>query len=304
MAVSEQAPDPPSEPTSDRRRILTLLTDFGRTDYYVGAVRGTVLRRTPRVEVHLVDLSHEIASGDVEGASFLLAAAAPSFPEGTVHLAVVDPGVGSERRILAVRTDRARYVAPDNGLLTRIFDGADGELGSIRSVTRDDLFLDAPGQTFHGRDRFAPVAAFLLEGGSLEDLGPEVDDPVRLDLPPPQRSRDHRDGTKIVGRIVHVDRFGNLVTDVPADWLPANRRFSASLGAHTVELRVGHYREIPAGGAGVLVGSLGTLEVSLDGESLGERWRVERGETVVFRLPAEDPEVGAAAEAADTPSNT
>jgi len=266
-------------PPKRRRSILTLLTDFGTTDYYVGAVRGTVLRCAPRTDVEMVDLSHEIAVGDVGAASFLLAAAAPAFPDGTVHLAVVDPGVGSERRILAVETARGRFVAPDNGLLTRILDGAAGEVGTLRSVTREELFLEAPGQTFHGRDRFAPVAAYLVEGQALTDLGPEIENPVRLVLPPPRR-----EGAKITGRVVHVDRFGNLVTDIPAAWLPSGRPFTVSLGAHTVELRVDCYREIPGGQAGVLVGSLGTLEISFDGESLAERWRIERGETVVLRV--------------------
>ncbi|HEY4575340.1 MAG TPA: SAM-dependent chlorinase/fluorinase, partial [Thermoanaerobaculia bacterium] len=145
--------------------LLTLLTDFGTADYYVAAVKGTVLRLAPRTT--LVDVSHEVPPGDVETASFLLRAAAPSFPDRTVHLAVVDPGVGSGRRILAVRAGTGIFVAPDNGLLTPFLDGAE-----IRSVEREDLFLSGPGQTFHGRDRFAPVAAWLVRGEGLARLGP------------------------------------------------------------------------------------------------------------------------------------
>src|ERR1700760_4906665 len=145
--------------------LLTLLTDFGTADYYVAAVKGTVLRLAPGAI--LVDVSHEVPPGDVETASFLLRAAAPSFPEGTVHLAVVDPGVGSGRRILAVRSGPGIFVAPDNGLLTPFLDGAE-----VRSVERNELFLAGPGQTFHGRDRFAPVAASLLRGEGIERLGP------------------------------------------------------------------------------------------------------------------------------------
>src|SRR3954469_13196012 len=191
--------------------LLTLLTDFGTADYYVAAVKGTVLRLAPRTT--LVDVSHEVPPGDVETASFLLWAAAPSFPDRTVHLAVVDPGVGSGRRILAVRAGTGIFVAPDNGLLTPFLDGAE-----VRSVERTDLFLAGPGQTFHGRDRFAPVAAWLLRGGGEAGLGPEIADPRRLSAPPPRREPG-----RISGRVVHVDRYGNLVTNVPTGWLPAAR---------------------------------------------------------------------------------
>ena len=157
-----------------------------------------------------MDVSHEVPPGDVEKAAFLLAAAASSFPDGTVHLAVVDPGVGSGRRMLAVRTAAAFFVAPDNGLLTPFLDGA-----AVRAIERTDLFLPSPGQTFHGRDRFAPAAAWLLRSERFEALGPEVSDPVRLPAPPPQRSPG-----RIMGRVIHVDRYGNLITDIPAGWLP------------------------------------------------------------------------------------
>jgi len=255
--------------------ILTLLTDFGLTDYYVGAVKGTLLRLTPEVDLTLVDLSHDVPPGDIEGASHLLAAAAPTFPEEAVHLAVVDPGVGSERRILAVESCGAFFVAPDNGLLTPFL----GEGARIRAVTRDDLFLPAPGHTFHGRDRFAPVAASLLRSEPLAELGAEIDDPVRLDPQPPER-----DDSTLTGRVVHIDRFGNLITDIPSDWLPPDRPFNATLGSHSTDQRVDHYGQIEGRDPGVLPGSRGTLELSLEGESLAERWRVERGQTVVVRL--------------------
>jgi len=247
--------------------ILTLLTDFGTADYYVAAVKGTVLRLAPGTT--LVDVSHEVPAGDVETAAFLLAAAAPSFPAGAVHLAVVDPGVGSGRRILAARTPSALFVAPDNGLLGGFLDGAE-----VRSVERSDLFLPGPGQTFHGRDRFAPVAAWLLRGGALEELGPEVADPARLPALPPRRAPG-----RISGRVIHVDRYGNLVTDIPAAWLPAGP-CRAEVGGHAVSLRAGHYAEIPAAKAAMLPGSLGTVELSLNGEDLARRWGIGRGMVV------------------------
>jgi S-adenosylmethionine hydrolase len=250
--------------------LLTLLTDFGAADYYVAAVKGTVLRLAPGTV--LVDVSHEVPAGDVETAAFLLAAAAPSFPDGTVHLAVVDPGVGSDRRILAVRTPRALFLAPDNGLLTPFLDGA-----AVRSVARGDLFLPGPGMTFHGRDRFAPVAAWLLRGGALEDAGPEVTDPVRLPSSPPRRGAGEASG-----RVIHVDRYGNLITDIPAGWLPAGP-CRAEVGGHATSRRAGHYAEIPAGEAAMLAGSLGMIELSLNGDDLARAWGIARGAAVVIR---------------------
>ena len=173
---------------------VTLLTDFGTDDYYVAAMKGVLLRLAPGSQ--LVDLTHGLPAGDVEGAGWLLAATARWHAAGTVHLAVVDPGVGSDRRILAVRAGGSLFVAPDNGLLTPIFDGAaasweaaqesagDGgaaqgssETGTaveVHRVERSDVFLPGPGATFHGRDHFAPVAAWLARGGDLAALGPRL----------------------------------------------------------------------------------------------------------------------------------
>ncbi|HKV12136.1 MAG TPA: SAM-dependent chlorinase/fluorinase [Thermoanaerobaculia bacterium] len=244
--------------------ILTLLTDFGTEDYYVAAVKGTVLSRAPGAAI--VDVSHQVPPGDVETAAFLLAAAAPSFPAGTVHLAVVDPGVGSGRRIVLAQTEKALFLAPDNGLLSPFLDRA-----RVFSVERQDLFLPGPGRTFHGRDRFAPVAAALLSGHSPEDMGPEIADPRRLpgELP-------RREPGRLTGRVVHVDRYGNLVTDIPAGWLPgAPCRFS--VGPRSTTLFATHYAEIPPGEPAALPGSLGTIELSLNGDGLARRWGVERG---------------------------
>lgn len=248
--------------------VCTLLTDFGRRDYYVAAVRGTLLRLAPGTQV--VDLSHEVEPGDVEGGAFLLGAAAGCFPAGTVHCAVVDPGVGSDRRILVAETGGAAFVAPDNGLLTPVLEGA-----RVRTVESEDHFLAAPGETFHGRDRFAPTAAWLLRGEPAGRLGPTIDDAVRLDIPAPHREDD---GT-LVGRIAHIDRFGNLVSDIPAAWLE-RRPFEARIGGGRVTRTAVTYSDLPVGSPGLIVGSLGTLEFSLRDASLAARFGSRRGETV------------------------
>ena len=265
--------------------LLTLLTDFGLEDYYVAAVKGTVLRLAPGSQ--LVDISHQVPPGDVETAAFLLAAALPSFPAGTVHLAVIDPGVGSSRRILAARTDGSSahppswIVTPDNGLLTPLLPS----LVSVRAVERSALFLTAPGQTFHGRDRFAPVAAWLLRGEGGEELGPEIADAVRLAVEPPRREPGG-----IRGRVAHVDRYGNLVTDIPWGWLPASPSPVVEVGSapasHWTDKRVTHYAEIPPGETAFLPGSLGTVELSMNGADLARHWNVGRGATVRITMDA------------------
>lgn len=247
--------------------ILTLLTDFGVRDYYVAAVKGVVLSRAP--DTVIVDVSHEVAPGDVEEAAFLLAAAAPEFPAGTVHLAVVDPGVGSERRILVARTAEATFVAPDNGLLSPWLAAAE-----VFSVTDGRWFRDAPGATFHGRDRFAPIAAALLRGQMPEGLGEPLRDPRVLDSRSPQRQ-----GEVVHGHIVHVDRFGNLVSNIPATWCPARDRV-VTVGDRRLRRWVTHYAELRPGEAGVLIGSLGTLEVSVRDGSAAGKLGVGRGVAV------------------------
>lgn len=259
--------------------LLTLLTDFGLDDWYVAAVKGTVLRLAP--ESRIVDISHQVPPGDIETAGFLLAAAFPSFPAGTVHLAVVDPGVGSGRRILAVRTASGVLLAPDNGLLTPLL----GRAEEIRSVERSDLFLPSPGQTFHGRDRFAPVAAALLRGERFpifETLGPVVPDPVRLPVEPPRREPE-----RLIGRVAHIDRYGNLVTDIPFEWISGNFpttdlrvEVETVYISHSIRRRVTCYAEIPPGEVAFLSGSLGTIELSLNGENLAQQWSVVRGTAV------------------------
>ena len=261
--------------------LLTLLTDFGTADYYVGAMKGTVLRLAPRAQ--LVDLSHEVPAGDVEAAADLLAGAAPAFPAGTCHLAVVDPGVGSERRLLAVQWRGQQLVAPDNGLLTPFL--ADG--GAAWMVTRADLFLAGPGATFHGRDRFAPIAAALLRGDHPAALGVAIADAVRLALPEPRR-REEGGRLVLTGRVARVDRYGNLVTDLPAAWAPgdASAGLRAAVGGREATRRVTHYAELAPGEPGVLAGSRGTLELSLRDASLADAWGVRRGDEVRVEVAA------------------
>jgi S-adenosylmethionine hydrolase len=225
--------------------VITLLTDFGTADSYVAEVKGVLLTRAPGVT--LVDVTHEVPAGDVRCGQFLLARAWRRFPEGTVHFVVVDPGVGSPRRALALRHAGHGFVGPDNGLLTQVLAGA--------TVVTLPVSPDAA-PTFHGRDVFAPAAAALATGAALDTLGPAVTDPVCRPLPEPEE----RDGN-LVGMVVHVDRFGTLVTNLPAERLPPTAHVEIS-GRDAGPLhRI--FADVPPGRLVALIGSGGTVEVAV-----------------------------------------
>jgi S-adenosyl-L-methionine hydrolase (adenosine-forming) len=227
--------------------IVTLLTDFGGADSYVGEVKGTLLSLAPQAVV--VDVTHDIAPGDVVAASYVLGRVWRTFPVGTVHLAVVDPSVGTRRRALAADIAGHRFVAPDNGLLSDVFAAADADVVS----------LPTPGtasHTFHGRDVFAPAAARLAQGAALAELGSAVSDLVHL---PPWRLRT--EGGDLVGHVVHVDRFGTLVTNLPASAIGAAGAV-VRVGVHTVEVHA-TFGDVQPGMPVALVGSGGTLEIAV-----------------------------------------
>jgi len=191
--------------------IITLTTDFGTKDAFVGAVKGVLLARCPGVQV--VDITHEIPPQGIRIGALRLASAAPYFPAETVHVAVVDPGVGGSRRAVAVESQSQRFVGPDNGLLSVAAPSSSGGWRAVE-ITNPVHRLDPVSNTFHGRDVFAPAAAYLASGGTLDDLGPRTDRIVELALP-----RPIQDGDVIRGAILDVDRFGNLVTNIRAQHL-------------------------------------------------------------------------------------
>jgi len=195
------------------RRIITLTTDFGTADSYVAAMKGVILSINP--EVRLVDLSHELAVHDVVGAALFLAGACKYFPEDTIHLAVIDPGVGTSRRAICIRTARSYYVVPDNGVAS-LAAQAEGPYDTVTTTNTEYHRTDRPSATFHGRDIFAPVAAHLSLGVDYRVLGPPVADPIRVEIPPVNRPAPG----VLAGEIVHIDRFGNLVTNISRQtWL-------------------------------------------------------------------------------------
>lgn len=245
---------------------IALLTDFGTRDPYVAAMKGVIAARTS-APIH--DLSHEIARFDVFAAAWFLERVAPYWPAGTIFVNVVDPGVGSARRILAAEAGGRIFLAPDNGLLTFVA----REAARVHEVTEERFFLPEGSNTFHGRDRFAPVAAAIAEGVPLEALGKPVSDAVRLEYEPPQYSSD-----RVLGHIVSIDHFGNAITDIDASRIPF-ARFDGLLGTITIHHTVRTYAE---GGAEpfFIVGSSGCIEISIAKGSAAECLQLSRFATV------------------------
>jgi S-adenosylmethionine hydrolase len=254
---------------------ITLLTDFGLSDTYVGQVKGAVCRVAP--DAQLIDLTHEVPSHDVRTGAFLLLTSVEVFAPGTVHLAVVDPGVGSARLPVAVRTGRGDVlVGPDNGLLAP---AAERLGGAAQVVALDpERVTDAPrSRTFDGRDLFAPAAAKLARGVPLEALG-EVQPALSLPFTLPQAQTS---GPFIHGEVLHVDTFGNLVTNIPAGLLP--ERFLVRVGDAQVGGPVTHYGAVQRGELLALVGSAGYLEVSARDASASLRTQARRADLVIVQ---------------------
>ena len=249
--------------------MITLLTDFGTVDYFVGAVKGAILSVNPRVVI--VDITHEIPPQDVEGAAFTLLASYQTFPAGTIHVAVVDPGVGSARRPIIVIAGDQLFVGPDNGIFTYIYER---ELSHhVVHVTSDKYFRPSPSTTFHGRDIFAPVAAALSKGVKPEDLGAEINDPVRLknSLSPE------------VLKIIHIDRFGNCVTNITRDLIDPKRHPTLIINRKQIREFREFYSTASREELFAIWGSAGFLEISMNGRSAARVLRAKRGDTVNVR---------------------
>jgi S-adenosylmethionine hydrolase len=238
--------------------LVTFISDFGRDDWFVGVVHGVILATCPAARI--VDLAHHIPPGDIERAAFVVEVATPDFGPGTVHLVVVDPGVGTGRRALAVRARDQLFVGPDNGVLEWALSAPGAE---IRELTDVKLFRHPVSRTFHGRDVFAPVAAHLAGGIEFSTLGPIANDPLRLPVSTPKVVNG-----ELQGRIMFVDRFGNLLTnlterhlaerfpDVPPD------RLEVEAAGWVIQGLARAYADAPVGATVAILDSSGRLEIA------------------------------------------
>jgi S-adenosyl-L-methionine hydrolase (adenosine-forming) len=240
------------------RPIVTLTTDFGLNDHFAGTLKGVILNIAPDAEI--VDITHSVQPFDILDGALSLAETYNYFPTRTIHLVVVDPGVGSARRPILASSDRHRFVAPDNGVLSLMY--AREERLHVRHITEEHYFLQPISSTFHGRDIFAPVAGYLAKGVDQEKFGAEITDYVRFNAPKPKAV----DSTTMRGVVLKVDRFGNLITnftpqDVPALFQPQATGFKISVGKKEITAMRTNYAEGAPGEVFGILGSMGYLEI-------------------------------------------
>ena len=264
---------------TDSPRIVTLTTDFGTDDTFVGEMKGAILAVCPWAAI--VDLSHAVPAHDLAAGAFVLACGTASFPDGTVHVAVVDPGVGTARRALAVQTPRAVYLAPDNGVLTRVLRR---EPALAIHALENPLYRRAEvSGTFEGRDVFAPAAGFVLRGEPLERLGARVVDPVLIDV---FRSPGAGPLDRALVPVAHVDRFGNAILDLEACEVPVAHReriaFVAARGSAHGLYRT--YGDGPENGAFGVVNGAGYVELAVRRGRATEILGLASGDSVTVRL--------------------
>jgi S-adenosylmethionine hydrolase len=262
------------------RPLIALLTDFGLADHYVGTMKGVVLGICP--EATLVDITHDIPAHDVRTGARQLAAAYRYFPAGTIFLVVIDPGVGSTRRGIAAETAEHRFVAPDNGVLSAVFD----EVPPRRVVELTERKFARPtiSRTFEGRDRFAPAAAWLARGTALTTFGRSVATPIRLDWPAPIAAADGVDGV-----VELVDRFGNLITNLAradVERLVHGGGIEIAIGGRPVPRLVATYADVAPGDVCGLFGSTDRLEIAVSGGSAARQLGLGVGAVVQLRRPA------------------
>jgi S-adenosyl-L-methionine hydrolase (adenosine-forming) len=240
--------------------VITLLTDFGTADYFTGAMKGVILSINPKAVI--VDITHEIPPQDVAAGAFTLLAAYDTFPAGTIHVAVVDPGVGSTRRPIVVNAANYLFVGPDNGLFTHVYDCAPAF--EAFHITASEHFRQPVSTTFHGRDIFSPVAAALSNGVEPASFGPRISDPVRLSSPDKPA-------------IIHIDHFGNLITNITRDQFQGT---TLAINGHVISSFRKFFGEAPGDEPFGIWGSAGLLEIAVNGASAAEALGVKRGDEV------------------------
>jgi len=257
--------------------MITLTTDFGLEDSYVAEMKGVIL--SINAYVNLIDVSHGVKKFDIRMGAFTLASAAPYFPKDTVHLAVVDPGVGTQRRAVLVQTKQAFFVGPDNGLL--MLAAKNQGIEHIYELLNSMYRLPKISSTFHGRDIFAPAAAYLDKGVKPLEFGPEITDPVT-----PKFAAATRNNTSLCGEVLHIDGFGNIITNITEKEISKVKTVKAKLAECSLEVVFAKtYDEVKPKDLVALVGSHGFLEIALNQGSAAEKFNVHSGDAVTITLP-------------------
>lgn len=273
------------------RPILGLLTDFGDEDFFVASLKAVIAKINPGA--HVIDITHRVPSFHVMAGGFVLFAAYRYFPPKTIFLAVVDPGVGSSRKILCIETDNYFFIGPDNGVLSLALE--EENLIQVRDVLNTEYFLPQPTPTFEARDKMAPVAAWLSLGTPCEKFGPEIVSYYKLDI-----QRPSEEGNKLVGTILYIDKFGNLITNIPAEMLlRMKKKFDEALMGIELRRETGDripgpkykeiafyktYGEAEKGEALCLPGSLGLLEIAVREGSAANRFEAGVGHDIILSI--------------------
>lgn len=240
----------PSLPERNSAPIITLTTDFGRQDGYVGAMQGVILSICPTAR--LIDISHQIPPQDIHTAAFVLYQAFSYFPAQTIHCIVVDPGVGSNRRAIAVRTSHGIFIGPDNGVFSLVLTAGPVNVLEAVTLTNSDYQLPGVSATFHGRDIFAPAAAHLANGVPLSQLGPRAINLVRLDFGPKHEiQKPAEDGLGEMenqeSRVIHIDHFGNLILKLTRQDITDPEQITFTIGSHVIKSLHATFADVPEG---------------------------------------------------------
>lgn len=265
---------------ADKKTLITMITDFGESDYFVAAMKGSIFSINPFAEI--VDITHAIPPHDIHSAAFTLACCYADFPRNTIHLVVVDPGVGSARRPIMVMTDEHNFIGPDNGVFSYIYKRA--HVNRVVHFTTEHYFRQPVSSTFHGRDVFAPVAAYVSKLVDWKMMGSEITDAVKLNIPEAVMLSDKQ----IRGTVLHIDRFGNLITNItPAELTEERIRAGARvrIGKHE-DLRVlTHFAEANQNELFAYFGSAGLLELAVPRQSAARVAEARRGVEVQVVVP-------------------
>lgn len=262
------------------RPIITLTTDFGLKDPYVAEMKAVILAISPKATI--VDITHQVDKFDTLMGAYILASAYPYFPEGTIHVAIVDPGVGTRRRPLIIQTEKSRFVGPDNGVLGLAAKSTAHEKMSIYHITNREFMLSSISDTFHGRDIFAPVAAHLANGRSPFDFGKEIHRMISPDF-----SKTIRRRNRLEGQIIHIDNFGNIITNFTAKELENSKiesKLHVKIGQVNLLMKLCKaYGDVRKEQPLAIIGSNNLLEISVNRGSAAQRFNVHVGNKVSIR---------------------
>lgn len=264
---------------ADKRPLVTLLTDFGTADHFVSSVKAVILGVNPNVE--FMDITHQVPAQDIFAGALMLRNAYSVFPRFTLHLAVVDPGVGSSRRPIIVMTDNFNFIGPDNGIFSYIYQME--QINRVVHVNTPHYYREPVSPTFHARDIFAPVAGWMTKGVDPLRIGVEIDDYVKFNIPQPKQISP----AVLKGHIIHVDRFGNCLTNISPNELTEDHMDMNKVlvvGNHQISRFCNYYAECPEGEACALFGSADLLEIAVPKGSAAHKLGINRGTEVTIHF--------------------